>query len=63
MYNTHNTNIYAPAGFEPVIPASNRPLALASDRSATSNRRKQREEYGVGCHRKHHDAISGNLCK
>ena len=25
LYNTHNTNIHAPAGFEPAIPASERP--------------------------------------
>jgi hypothetical protein len=34
-YNKHNTNIHAPAGFEPTIPASKRPQTHALDRAAT----------------------------
>jgi hypothetical protein len=32
---THNTHIHAPSGFEPVIPASERPQTHALDRAAT----------------------------
>jgi hypothetical protein len=31
-FNTHNTNIHAPAGFEPATPASDRPQTIAFDR-------------------------------
>jgi hypothetical protein len=34
-YDKHNTNIHAPAGFEPTIPASERPQTHALDRMAT----------------------------
>ena len=32
LCNTHNTNIHAPAGFEPATPASDRPQTIAFDR-------------------------------
>jgi hypothetical protein len=35
LYNKHNTNIQSPVGFEPAIPASERPQTHALDRAAT----------------------------
>ena len=35
VYNTHNTDIHAQVGFEPAIPASDRPQIFALERSAT----------------------------
>jgi len=42
-HNTHKqTDIMPPAGFEPAIPASERPQTQAFDRAATQNRLSKR---------------------
>jgi hypothetical protein len=44
-HDTHKIDIHAPAGFEPAIPANERPQTHALDRAATRNERHMYAAY------------------